>query len=76
VRSSEFWELVEGEFGAARARSLVRDHVLRQLGHCTGQQAMEAGEPLRDVWLALCDDLDVPEELRWRSTAPRRRGRR
>ncbi|GAA3596835.1 DUF3046 domain-containing protein [Kineosporia mesophila] len=65
MRESEFWELVDGEFGAAGGRTLVRDHVLLELGNRTAQEAMEAGEPVREVWFALCDSLDVPRERRW-----------
>jgi hypothetical protein len=62
---SEFWTLVDDEFGAARGRTLVRDHVLGALGHRTPAEALDAGEEPRTVWFALCDDLDVPDERRW-----------
>lgn len=62
---SEFWTLVEGEFGPVRGRMLVHEHVLGGLGHRTSQQALDAGEEPRTVWFALCDDLDVPTERRW-----------
>ena len=65
VRMSEFWTLVDGEFGPGRGRTLVRDHVLGALGHRTPAEALEAGEEPRTVWFALCDDLDVPQERRW-----------
>jgi hypothetical protein len=64
VRLSQFWTLIDEEFGPAQGRALVRDHVLASLGQRTAAQAMEAGEPLRQVWLALCEDLDVPPERR------------
>ena len=85
---SEFWVLVEDEFGAGPGRTLVRDHVLGALAHRTAEQALEAGEDARSVWFALCEDLQVPAERRWgreephgRSgrtgpTGPARRGRR
>ena len=62
---SEFWDLVDGEFGRASSRTLVRDHVLAQLGNRTAEQALAAGVPPREVWLALCQDLDVPEQRWW-----------
>jgi Protein of unknown function (DUF3046) len=65
VRSSEFWELVNGEFGMARGALLVRELVLLELGNRTAEQAMAAGVPVRDAWVALCDALDVPEARRW-----------
>jgi hypothetical protein len=65
VRSSEFWELVDGEFGRAHGRTLVLDHVLFELGNRTAEQALADGEPFREVWVALCDSMDVPESRRW-----------
>ncbi|MBT0773880.1 DUF3046 domain-containing protein [Kineosporia sp. J2-2] len=65
MRSSEFWELVDDEFGRAHGRTLVRDHVLLELGNRTAEQAMDAGEPYRDVWFALCRSMDVPRERQW-----------
>jgi len=62
---SEFWVLVEEEFGAGQGRALVRDHVVTGLAHRTAEQALEAGEDARTVWFALCDDLQVPSERRW-----------
>jgi hypothetical protein len=65
VRTSEFWALVDGEFGPGRGRALVRDHVVGGLRHRTPQQALDDGEDLRTVWLALCTDLEVPPERHW-----------
>jgi hypothetical protein len=62
---SEFWTLVDDEFGRGQGRALVHDHVVGALGHRTAEQALEAGEDARDVWFALCDDLQVPTERRW-----------
>jgi len=64
MRMSEFWRLAEDEFGAAYARSLARDHVLGALGNRTPLDALESGTGPREVWLALCADLDVPPERR------------
>lgn len=76
VRSSEFWDLVDGEFGLAHGRTLVRDHVLFRLGNRTAEQALADGTDARDVWGALCDALDVPPERRFGREEPRRRGSR
>lgn len=64
VRLSHFWELMNDEFGEAYASSLARGHTLHALNDLTVQQALDAGEPPRKVWLALCDDMDVPESRR------------
>jgi hypothetical protein len=74
---SEFWTLVDDEFGVAQGRTLVRDHVVAALDHRTAGQAIEAGVEPREVWLALAADLQVPPE-RWygrEEPARRRRGR-
>jgi hypothetical protein len=76
---SDFWGMVDGEFGPGHGRALIRDHVIGALGQRTAHQALEAGEDPRTVWLALCDDLDVPVERRWdrqERPAPTRRPRR
>lgn len=52
------------EFGAAYAPSLARSHVLAALGGRTPHEALEAGCAPREVWLAVCEDLDVPESRR------------
>ncbi|BBY60178.1 DUF3046 domain-containing protein [Mycolicibacterium sarraceniae] len=62
MRLTEFHELVDGQFGRARGRSLLVDHVLTQLGGRTATQAIEDGLDPRDVWRALCADFDVPRD--------------
>ncbi len=64
VRLTYFRELMEGEFGAARAASLSYDHVFAQLGGRTVEQALEAGIEPREVWLAVCETYDVPPARR------------
>lgn len=38
----------------------MRDTVIVALGNRTPEQALAAGLPARDVWLALCAAQDVP----------------
>lgn len=64
MRRSEFDRAVSDEFGA-RAGSLVADLVLSQFGDRTAEQALAAGIPPREVWLALCAETDVPPERRY-----------
>jgi hypothetical protein len=64
VRSSEFWQLVDAEFGA-RGTLVVRDHVLTALGGRTAAEALGHGTDPRLVWTAICDDFEVPEHRRW-----------
>ena len=58
----EFSELVERQFGAMRASSMLVDHVLSDLGGRTAVQAIEEGIDPRDVWRQLCVDFDVPRD--------------
>jgi hypothetical protein len=60
VRLTYFRELMEGEFGAARAAAVARDHVFAELGDRTVEDALEAGIEPRRVWKAVCDAYDVP----------------
>jgi hypothetical protein len=62
VRLTEFQELVAGQFGSARAASMLVDHVMSGFGGRTAAQAIEDGVDPRDVWRALCADFDVPRD--------------
>ena len=63
MRRSEFLRAVDAEFGA-RGAALVADLVLSSVGGRTALQAVEAGVPPREVWLALCAETDVPDSRR------------
>lgn len=60
MRLTEFRELVLTEFGQERGDMLVADHVLGAFGGRTAAQAVEGGVEPREVWRALCAELDVP----------------
>lgn len=64
MRLSEFWRAVGDEFGLDYGRALVRDVVLTELDDRTAEQAIAAGWPVREIWLALCKNMDVPPQ-RW-----------
>ncbi|MFM6963135.1 MAG: DUF3046 domain-containing protein [Micrococcales bacterium] len=64
MRLSQFQELMADEFGPIQAEVLLTDLVLVQLNERTGQAAIAAGEDPREVWLAICQVMDVPKE-RW-----------
>ena len=51
-------------FGAGYADSFARDHVVAALGGRTVVEALDAGEPAKTVWRAVCADQDVPASLR------------
>lgn len=59
MKRSEFRLACAEEFGEAYAGVLIRDHWLAVLGG-TAAEALERGVAAREVWTALCDDLDVP----------------
>jgi hypothetical protein len=63
MRRSEFLRAVDAEFGG-RASALVNDLVLGRIGGRTAEQALDDGVPPRDIWLALCEEMDVPDERR------------
>ena len=64
VKHSDFWRLMDDEFGRTYARSLAADQVMAALGNSTAAQALEAGARPRDVWVAVCDAMSVPENRR------------
>jgi len=63
VRIREFRHAVEAEFGD-RGPALLHDLVLGEVGGMTAAEALEAGAPIDDVWLALCRATDVPPSRR------------
>lgn len=64
MRRSEFNRAVADEFGA-RANAVVTDLVLSKVGGRSAADAIAAGVDPREVWLALCEELDVPAERRY-----------
>lgn len=64
MRHSEFWVLVSEVLGS-RGDALCHDFVLSQFSGRTAAQALDAGYEPKEVWFALCDAADVPQELRW-----------
>jgi Protein of unknown function (DUF3046) len=64
VRVSDFWRLMDDEFGPAYSRVLARDLVLSAVGGRTALEALQAGIGPKAIWLAVCDLQDVPPERR------------
>lgn len=73
VRRSEFTELADHVFGPELATAYRRDLVLEPCGGLTADAALAAGYPVRAVWTALCDAMDVPEGRRWEVPLAQRR---
>ena len=74
MRRSEFERAVSAEFGS-RAGAVVADLVLPGLDGRTAAEAMAAGVPPKEIWLALCDEAEVPAHRRYGAgrLEPRRR---
>jgi hypothetical protein len=51
---------MEERFGAVYAESVARDQVISALGDRTVVEALAAGEPAKDVWLAVCEHYEIP----------------
>lgn len=62
MRVSEFWALMEQEFGRGYAAIVADQRVLGSLDGRTVDQAIEDGEPVRRVWEAVVRDLHVPPQ--------------
>lgn len=64
MRLSEFWALMEQEFGRGYAAVVASTQTLGSLGGRTIEEALE-DEPVRRVWEAVVRDMDVPPEHHW-----------
>jgi hypothetical protein len=64
LRLSEFRDAVAVAFGEAYAPTLCREMALTALDSLTAQQALDKGVAPRDVWHALCDQMDVDPAVR------------
>jgi hypothetical protein len=51
---------MEERFGVVYAGSFAADMVLSTLGSRTVEQALAEGEPVKDVWRAVCAHLEQP----------------
>ncbi len=63
MKHSEFQRAMREEFGEVYAAVLIRDHWIARFAG-TAAEALDRGEPIRDVWIALCEELQVPVERR------------
>jgi hypothetical protein len=60
----DFWARMREQFGSLRAETMARDHVFSSLGGRSAVDAIDAGLPVRSVWLAVCEEFDVPRKDR------------
>ncbi|CAB4571164.1 unannotated protein [freshwater metagenome] len=61
---SRFFELVQDEFGEQLAEVILSDTRLDHLADQTPRQLIQAGEDPKAIWLAICDQLNVPADRR------------
>lgn len=61
---TEFRARTMEAFGGLRAEHLVRSHHLAAFGGRTADEAIDHGASIKQVWLALCAEFEVPEQLR------------
>ena len=64
MRHTEFWARMERALGPAYARTWAREQVMAALGGRTAQEALEAGELPKHVWLAVWETLELPASER------------
>lgn len=64
MRLSEFRLAVVEAFGDGYAPTLCKQLALTNLDSLTANEALERGIPPRDVWHALCDQMDVAPAVR------------
>ena len=64
MRHTEFWERMEQALGPTYARTWARQHVLAALGERTAAEALDAGEPPKQVWRAVWAELELPARER------------
>lgn len=64
MRHTEFWSRMEHALGPAYARSWATQFVIADLGERTVEEALDAGEPPKHVWLAVWEALGLPPSER------------
>ncbi len=64
MRLSEFRLAAAEAFGDAYAPTLCKQLALNGLDSLTANEALEKGVAPRDVWHALCDQMDVTPAVR------------
>lgn len=62
MRLSQFWQLMDDEFGRAYARTLARHQSLPDLSGATVDEALDRGIAPRRVWHAVCEQMQIPPE--------------
>lgn len=61
---SEYYQLLDLAFGPERGAWVSHSHILTPFG-ATADELIEAGTDPGLVWQGLCDEFELPEQLRW-----------
>jgi hypothetical protein len=64
MRHTEFWARLEHALGEAYARHWADQFVIAELGSRTAGEALRAGVPPKQVWLACWTALELPASER------------
>jgi hypothetical protein len=60
MRHTEFWDRLDLALGTAYAGSWAEQVVLAEVGGRTVCEALDAGVPPKEVWLAVWRHLELP----------------
>lgn len=60
MRHTEFWARMEHALGTPYARTWAQQQVISDLGGRTVTEALDAGEPPKQVWRAVWERLELP----------------
>ncbi len=60
VREAELWDRLTGQMGRVPALVWAESHVIGELGSRTVREALAAGEPCKDIWRAVWQNLELP----------------
>jgi hypothetical protein len=60
MRMTELWRRMNAHFGERHAQVFAVDHVLSRLQNRTVRESLAAGCPAREVWDAVCAEMDIP----------------
>ncbi len=64
MRHTEFWSRMEAALGAGYYRVWADQFVMADLGRRTAAEALDAGVPPKQVWLAVWESLGLPASER------------
>lgn len=63
MRLTDFWQRMDEVFGPAYAASWAADHAVADLDGRTVVQALTDGVAAKQVWRAVCSEVEVPRHL-------------